>query len=134
MYEDFKITDRWTGEELHCQWQGTMVAIATRHADATDIRFQVNGRPVWIAMPNLAWVEQKRRTGYIITDYLAGAALLLDPSKVGHGDPDGAAVDLKANVGSVGMAGGDGDHGSLPLAMQFFPGPAVGYLEVFVHG
>lgn len=71
MYEDFKVTDRWTGEQLHCQWKGTIVAIATRHADATDIRFSVNGRPVWIALPNLAWVEQKRRTGYVITDYLA---------------------------------------------------------------
>ncbi|MBN9617550.1 MAG: hypothetical protein BGO25_14170 [Acidobacteriales bacterium 59-55] len=71
MYEDFKVTDRWTGEELHCKWKGTVVAIATRHADATDIRFSVNGKPVWIAMPNLAWVEQKRRTGYVITDYLA---------------------------------------------------------------
>ena len=71
MYEDFKVTDRWTGEQLHCQWKGTIVAIATRHADATDIRFAVNGRPVWIAMPNLAWVEQKRRTGKVITDYLA---------------------------------------------------------------
>ena len=71
MYEDFRVTDRWTGEDLHCEWKGTVVAIATRHADATDIRFAVNGRPVWIAMPNLAWVEQKRRTGYVITDYLA---------------------------------------------------------------
>jgi hypothetical protein len=71
MYEDFKVTDRWTGEQLYCQWKGTIVAIATRHADATDIRFSVNGRPVWIAMPNQAWVEQKRRTGYVITDYLA---------------------------------------------------------------
>src|SRR5258708_19573889 len=71
MYEDFKVTDRWTGEQLHCAWKGTIVAIATRHADATDIRFAVNGKPVWIAMPNLAWVEQKRRTGYVITDYLA---------------------------------------------------------------
>ena len=74
MYEDFKITDRWTGETLHCEWKGTVVAIATRHADATDIRFAVNGQPVWIAMPNLAWVEQKRRTGYVITDYLAAQA------------------------------------------------------------
>ena len=74
MYEDFKVTDRWTGEQLHSQWKGTVVAIATRHADATDIRFSVNGRPVWIAMPNLAWVEQKRRTGYVITDYLAAQA------------------------------------------------------------
>lgn len=71
MYEDFKVTDRWTGEQLHCKWKGTIVAIATRHADATDIRFSVNDRPVWISLPNLAWVEHKRRTGYVITDYLA---------------------------------------------------------------
>jgi hypothetical protein len=31
----------------------------------------VNGRPVWIAMPNVAWVEMKRKTGFVITDYLA---------------------------------------------------------------
>jgi hypothetical protein len=71
MYEDFTVTDRWTGEPLHCTWRGTIVAIATRHADATDIRFDVSGKPVWIALPNLAWVEQKRRTGKVITDYLA---------------------------------------------------------------
>jgi len=51
-----------------------MVAIATRHADATDIRFAVNGRPMWIAMPNTAWIEQKRRTGFVITDYAAAQA------------------------------------------------------------
>lgn len=71
MYENFLVTDRWTGEQLHCEWKGTVVAIATRHADATDIRFAVNGRPVWIALPNLAWVEQKRRNDKVITDYLA---------------------------------------------------------------
>jgi hypothetical protein len=71
MYEDFKVTDRWTGEQLHCKWKGTIVAIATRHADATDIRFSVNDRPVWIALPNLAWVELKHKTGKVITDYLA---------------------------------------------------------------
>ena len=71
MYEDFTVTDRWTDEQLRCQWRGTIVAIATRHADATDIRFAVNGRPVWIALPNTAWVEQKQRTGNVITDYLA---------------------------------------------------------------
>jgi hypothetical protein len=71
MYEDFVATDRWTAEPLHCVWKGTVVAIATRHADATDIRFAVNGKPMWIAMPNQAWVEQKRRNGKVITDYLA---------------------------------------------------------------
>jgi hypothetical protein len=71
MYEDFHVTDRWSGEDLHCRWKGTMVAIATRHADAVDIRFNVNGRPMWIALPCTAWVEQKKRTGKVITDQLA---------------------------------------------------------------
>jgi hypothetical protein len=74
MYEDFVAIDRWTSEELHCVWKGTVVAIATRHADATDIRFAINGKPLWIAMPNLAWVEQKRLNGKVITDYLAAQA------------------------------------------------------------
>ena len=74
MYEDFVATDRWTGEQLHCVWKATVVAIATRHADATDIRFAVNDRPLWIAMPNMAWIEQKRRNGKVITDYIAAQA------------------------------------------------------------
>jgi len=71
MYEDFSVKDLWTGEDLHCRWKANIVAIATRHADAVDIRFDINNRPMWIAMPCLAWVEQKKRTGKVITDYLA---------------------------------------------------------------
>jgi hypothetical protein len=71
MYEEFHVADRWTGEDLHIRWKGTMVAIATRHADAVDIRFDVNDRPMWIALPCTAWVEQKKRTGKVITDQLA---------------------------------------------------------------
>ena len=71
MYEDFHVSDRWSGEDLHCRWKGTMVAIATRHADAVDVRYDVIGRPMWIALPCTAWVEQKRRTGKVITDQLA---------------------------------------------------------------
>ncbi len=71
MYEDFHVADRWSGEDLHCRWKGTIVAIATRHADAVDIRFDVNGRPMWIALPCTAWVEQKKRAGKVITDQLA---------------------------------------------------------------
>ena len=74
MYEDFVAADRWSGEPQHCVWKGTVVAIATRHADATDIRFAVNGKPVWIAMPNTAWIEQKKKNGKVITDYLAAQA------------------------------------------------------------
>jgi hypothetical protein len=71
MYEDFHVTDRWSGEDLACRWKGTLVAIATRHADAVDVRFDVNGRPMWIALPLTAWVEQKRRSGKVITDQIA---------------------------------------------------------------
>lgn len=71
MYEEFHVTDRWTGEDLHCRWKANIVAIATRHADAVDVRFEVNGRPMWIALPCTAWVEQKKRQGKVITDHLA---------------------------------------------------------------
>jgi hypothetical protein len=71
MYEEFHVADRWSGEDLHCRWKGTIVAIATRHADAVDVRFDVNGRPLWIALPLAAWGEQKERTGKVITDQLA---------------------------------------------------------------
>lgn len=70
MYEDFEVSDRWSGEVLHCRWKGNIVAIATRHADAIDVRFDVNGRPLWIALPSTAWVEQKKRSGKVITDQL----------------------------------------------------------------
>jgi hypothetical protein len=71
MYEKFTVADRWSGELLHCRWKANMVAIATRHADAVDVRFDVNGRSMWIALPCAAWREQKERSGKVITDRLA---------------------------------------------------------------
>jgi len=71
MFEDFTATDRWTKESVHCIYQALIVAIATRHADAVDIKFLVDGRTVWIALPHPAWVEYKKRTSRLITDSLA---------------------------------------------------------------
>jgi hypothetical protein len=71
MYKDFHAMDRWTKKEVHCLYQALIVAIATRHADAVDIKFLVDGRPVWIALPHPAWVEYHNRTGKMITDPLA---------------------------------------------------------------
>jgi len=71
MYKDFHALDRWTKKEVHCIYQALIVAIATRHADAVDIKFLVDGRPVWIALPHPAWVEYHKRTGKWITDPLA---------------------------------------------------------------
>jgi hypothetical protein len=71
MFTDFIATDRWTKKDVHCLYQALIVAIATRHADAVDIKFLVDGRPVWIVLPHPAWVEYKKRTGKLITDSLA---------------------------------------------------------------
>lgn len=71
MYEDFRATERWSEEEVHCLYQALVLAISTRHADAVDIKFLANGRPVWIALPLPAWEEYKQRTGRVITDPLA---------------------------------------------------------------
>jgi hypothetical protein len=71
MFEDFIATDRWTKKPVHCVYQALIVAIATRHADAVDIKFLVDGRTVWVALPHPAWVEYKKRSGKLITDSLA---------------------------------------------------------------
>ena len=71
MFEDFTAVDRWTKKPVHCVYQALIVAIATRHADAVDIKFLVEGRTVCVALPHPAWVEYKKRTGKLITDSLA---------------------------------------------------------------
>ncbi len=71
MYRDFHATDRWTKKEVHCLYQALIVAIATRHADAVDVKFLVDGHPLWVALPATAWVEYKNQTGKAITDPLA---------------------------------------------------------------
>jgi hypothetical protein len=71
MFTDFTATDRWTKKQVHCLYQALVVAIATRHADAVDVKFLVDGRPVWVALPHPAWVEYRNRTGKTITDALA---------------------------------------------------------------
>jgi hypothetical protein len=71
MFADFMATDRWTKKPAHCVYQAMIVALATRHADAVDIKFLVDGRRVWVALPHPAWVEYQKRTRTIITDSLA---------------------------------------------------------------
>ena len=71
MFENFMAMDRWKKKQVHCVYQALIVAIATRHADAIDVKFLVDGRKVWVALPHPAWVEYKKRTGRIITDSLA---------------------------------------------------------------
>jgi hypothetical protein len=70
MFADFHCVDRWSGKTVHVMYQALIVAIATRHADAVDVKFLVDGHPVWIALPHPAWPEYQKRTGKVITDPL----------------------------------------------------------------
>jgi hypothetical protein len=70
MFENFHATDRWSKKQVHCVYQAQVVAIATRHADAVDYKFLVDGRKVWVALPHPAWVEYQKRSGKNITDSL----------------------------------------------------------------
>lgn len=71
MYEDFSTVEGWTGTPVRCVFQCIMLAIATRHADAVDVKFLINGRAAWIALALPAWAEHQRQTGNAITDPLA---------------------------------------------------------------
>ncbi len=71
MYRDFHALDRWSKKNAHCIYQALIVAVATRHADAVDIKFLVEGRPIWVALPLPAWAKYQKETGKMITDPLA---------------------------------------------------------------
>ena len=71
MYHDFTAVERWSKQAIHCRYQALIVAIATRHADAVDIKFLADERPVWIALPCLLWVEYEKQMGRKMSDPLA---------------------------------------------------------------
>jgi len=71
MYEDFSVKEQWSGATVRCVYQCMMLAIATRHADAVDVKFTIDGRPVWIALSLPAFAEHKRRSGNTVTDPMA---------------------------------------------------------------
>ena len=72
MYENFYAVERWSKKKVHCVYQALVVTIATRHADAIDIKFDIDDRGIWIALPHTAWAEYSRRNpGNVITDPMA---------------------------------------------------------------
>jgi len=78
---------------MHCMFQAVITAISTRHADAVDIKFLANGRPVWIALPHAAWGEYNRRTGKVLTDPLAvQVAGHFLKSAIANGEEDGREI------------------------------------------
>ena len=71
MYDDFRAIDRWSKREVHCIFRAVIAAISTRHADAIDVKFLVDGKTVFVALPHPSWVQFKERSGRVITDAMA---------------------------------------------------------------
>lgn len=71
--------------------------------------------------------------GEHVSDDIAGTLFLLDPGEAGHGDPDGAAVYIEADIHRIGVARGDSDDVGCPAAVESLPCPAVSYAKVLIH-
>ncbi len=71
MFEDFHAADPRTGQSVPCVYHATVTAIATRHADAVDIKFLAGERRIWVALPHPAWQEYHQRTDKNISDAMA---------------------------------------------------------------
>jgi putative aminopeptidase FrvX len=74
MFREFKTRNAWTDEVVEVRYQSTVSAVATRHADAVDFGFRVNGRRVWIALPLSLWEEFAHLTGRALDDRSAQRA------------------------------------------------------------
>ena len=65
MYEEFEVADRWTGETLHCKWRANIVAIATRHADAVDVRLLKRRFFLWLYTINFPYECRPMPTSWV---------------------------------------------------------------------
>src|ERR1700722_15773360 len=69
----------------------------------------------------------------LVGNHFAGALLLLEPRSAGQGDPHGFPVHVETYIHRVGVTRGYCHNVGLPRAVQVFPAPAVGHMEIFVH-
>jgi hypothetical protein len=67
-YIEFIVTSPMDGTRFECRFSKLIVGIATRHSDSVDVKFLVNGRPVWVAVPLPALSELRTRNGRALTD------------------------------------------------------------------
>lgn len=68
LVEPFVVRGRLTGEEYKVHFSHLWVGMTTRHADAIDCKFLVNGRSVVVGLAHLGFVDFKQRAGCSLTD------------------------------------------------------------------
>jgi hypothetical protein len=64
----FDVHSKVTGYVYQCRFSHSWNAIATRHADAVDCKFYVNGKPVVLGLAHPGFVTFLSRAGRNLTD------------------------------------------------------------------
>ncbi|MBI2815872.1 MAG: hypothetical protein HYX72_02920 [Acidobacteria bacterium] len=67
-YNEFVVSSPMDGTRFECRFSKIIVGIAPRHSDSVDVKFLVNGRPVWVAVPLPALAELGRRNRQALSD------------------------------------------------------------------
>lgn len=67
-YNEFIVTCPLDGTGFECRFSKIIIGISPRHSDSADVKFLVNGRPVWVAVPLPVLAELKKRNGRALTD------------------------------------------------------------------
>src|SRR3954470_250750 len=93
-YNEFIVTSPMDGTRFECRFSKLIVGIATRHSDSIDVKFLVNGKPVWVAVPLPSLADLRTRSGHALTDpeVMELAALCLKETLENEGIQDDRRV------------------------------------------
>jgi len=67
-YQQFSVTSAVDKTQYECQFRTLITGIAPRHSDTADVKFMVNGKPVVVALPLVAFSLFREHTGETLTD------------------------------------------------------------------
>jgi hypothetical protein len=65
---EFEVRSPLDGTVYRCRFHNLIIGIAPRHSDTIDVKFLVNGTPVVLALPHVAFAEYREKHGRPLTD------------------------------------------------------------------
>jgi hypothetical protein len=67
-WRDFEVSSPLDGKLYRCRFHSLILGISPRHSDTVDVKFLVNGAPVVLALPHVAFAEYRAKMGQPLTD------------------------------------------------------------------
>jgi hypothetical protein len=67
-WRDFEVSSPLDGKLYRCRFHSLITGISPRHSDTIDVKFLVNGAPVVLALPHVAFAEYRAKVGRGLTD------------------------------------------------------------------